>query len=660
MKPKYAELTRIEFFKSADNYGMLKVYEDLYKKSIKNINVKNLIPMIKNIRNMMTAIRYLKSKTTVNIPGIDGQKFDLLLQSYSYEELHEIICKRIDNYQTDGVKKIYLEKKSGGRQLYFGYNAIDKIIHQMIKQILEPYCEGKFFKHSYGFRPTRNMGEALARCHHLVLNAECEYCVNIEIEDFYSNIHHNLLLKQIWNIGIRDKQVLALIRKILKSPVDCVIQEKGLIPDCILSPLLSNIVLNEMDQWIAGQWEQFKNHTETTKKSDEFFKELRGKRKYLNPEYNPKRKVKDNRKWIWEWKSLKIGYLVRYAEDIKIFTQNYKDARKWYFGLKQFIEKRLHLNINEANSKVVNLKKAKCTFQGFDLSITDTKKIKKKPRSNVKRKSSKTVHQLRVRVSTENIKKMSMEYKRHLKQLESSGGRDLNDIEALNKRILAWQNYCRYGTYPSKDLDIVYQRCVTKLNKLWKCSQVIKPVAIDEISLVNKSFARRYKNYHGMTWLGANERAIYPIWAVKQKRLAQRKPDISPFIKKDLLTYWKQNLEWDNQRAFKLIQNYCCSKWVDAFTYTAVTELFTTQFGKCPVSGLPLELGFEIHHIIPKSIGGSDEFKNLVMLNPNVHKLIHCKSPQISMKRGLEIRNLGGRVDKIYLKKLKEQTRVKN
>ena len=80
MKPEYARnLTRMQFFKSADYYNMSKVYEDLYLKSSKNINVKNLIPTIKDKRNMLIAIRCIKSNTGADTAGIDGITFTELL-----------------------------------------------------------------------------------------------------------------------------------------------------------------------------------------------------------------------------------------------------------------------------------------------------------------------------------------------------------------------------------------------------------------------------------------------------------------------------------------------------------------------------------------------------------------------------------------------------
>ena len=320
MKPEYAQTTRIQFFKSADYYGMSEVYEDLYHKSTNNINVKNLIPIIKDKRNMLIAIRCIKANKGADTAGIDGITFSQMLKSNSIDELHHKVCELIDDYKSSGVRRVYIPKSNGKLRPLGIPNAIDKLVQQMIKQVLEPYCEGKFYKHSYGFRPTRGVGEAIARCHHLVVNARCTYCVDIDIKGFFDNVHHNRLIKQMWHLGIRDKQVLMLVKKIIKSPVDGVIPTKGTPQGGVLSPLLSNIVLNELDHWVAKQWEDFQSHCYSNKTKDEFYKELQYNNKSPNPNYIPGKKTKGNSKYIRKWKTLKTGFIVRYADDCNIFT----------------------------------------------------------------------------------------------------------------------------------------------------------------------------------------------------------------------------------------------------------------------------------------------------------------------------------------------------
>ena len=82
--------------------------------------------------------------------------------------------------------------------------------------------------------------------------------VDIDIKGFFDNVNHGKLLKQMWSMGIQDKKVLSIISKLLKAEIVGVgTPNKGTPQGGILSPLLSNIVLNELDWWISNQWETF-------------------------------------------------------------------------------------------------------------------------------------------------------------------------------------------------------------------------------------------------------------------------------------------------------------------------------------------------------------------------------------------------------------------
>ncbi|MFR5740449.1 MAG: reverse transcriptase domain-containing protein [Coprococcus sp.] len=146
--------------------------------------------------------------------------------------------------------------KDNGKERPLGIPTIeDRLIQQCILQILEPICEAKFHKHSYGFRPNRKTHNAIARFSYLVYHAKLEYVVDIDIKGFFDNVNHAKLIKQMWSLGIRDKNLLFYHIKVAQKHaiVRRGSSEKGTPQGGILSPLLSNIVLNELDWWISNQ-----------------------------------------------------------------------------------------------------------------------------------------------------------------------------------------------------------------------------------------------------------------------------------------------------------------------------------------------------------------------------------------------------------------------
>lgn len=145
---------------------------------------------------------------------------------------------------------------------------------------------------------------------------------------------------EMWSLGIRDKALLSIISRLLKAEI---IGEgfptKGTPQGGILSPLLSNIVLNELDWWVSNQWGIF----ETRKR----YKSQIGR-------YNALKQS-----------NLKHCYIVRYADDLKILCRTRSQAIEMYYAVKGFLQTRLCLDISEEKSKVVNLKKNSSEFLGF-------------------------------------------------------------------------------------------------------------------------------------------------------------------------------------------------------------------------------------------------------------------------------------------------------
>ena len=118
----------------------------------------------------------------------------------------------------------------------------DKLVENAVAQILEQIYEPKFYNESFGFRANRNCHQAVREIIEMVQYRKTNYVVEADIKGFFDNVDHGKLLKQIWTLGIRDKRLICIISKILKSEIEGEgIPTKGTPQSGIISPLLSLI-----------------------------------------------------------------------------------------------------------------------------------------------------------------------------------------------------------------------------------------------------------------------------------------------------------------------------------------------------------------------------------------------------------------------------------
>ncbi|WP_039785988.1 group II intron reverse transcriptase/maturase, partial [Paenibacillus riograndensis] len=324
-----------------DYYNMTGTFTELYERAKNKGKFSKLNDIVTSRENILLAYRTIKSNKGSRTAGTDGKTIEDI-KVETDEAIVNLIRQKLLNYRPKKVRRVFIPKPNG-KQRPLGIPCIlDRIVQQCFKQVLEPIAEARFYKHSYGFRPMRATHHAIARVQHLINFNRLHYIVDIDIKGFFDNVNHTRLIKQLWNMGIRDRKVLRIISKMLKAEIEGEGRPtKGTPQGGILSPLLSNIVLNDLDQWVAGQWADFT----TTHKYD-----------------------RDDNKYMALKKShLKEGYIVRYADDFKILCRDWKTAQKWYHAVRSYLQERLKLDISPEKSQILNLRKRCSEFLGFTI-----------------------------------------------------------------------------------------------------------------------------------------------------------------------------------------------------------------------------------------------------------------------------------------------------
>jgi len=247
------DLKKKQLLRNNEYYSMQEIFDRLHEQSCNGYKFRDLMKHISSEENILLAYRNIKKNkgsTTVGTDNLDIAYY----REWDKDKFVSYFQNKLANYQPKSVRRVEIPKPNGKTRPLGIPCMDDRIIQQCIKQVLEPICEAKFHKHSYGFRPNRSTSHAIARCMSLMNMNKLHYVVDIDIKGFFDNVNHTKLKKQLWNLGIQDKNLIRVIDKILKSEIQGIgIPTKGTPQGGIISPLLSNVVLNELDWWISSQ-----------------------------------------------------------------------------------------------------------------------------------------------------------------------------------------------------------------------------------------------------------------------------------------------------------------------------------------------------------------------------------------------------------------------
>lgn len=209
-----------QILRNNEYYDMQKVFDDLYSQSLQGKSFNQLLKIIASKNNILLAYRNIKGNKGSKTSGVDQLNISSVNDTDA-NALVEKTQKMFANYFPGRVKRVEIPKPDGsGNMRPLGIPTIsDRLIQQCILQVLEPICEAKFCDNSYGFRPDRSCENAISKAMNCMQQKHMHYCVDIDIAGFFDNVNHGKLLKQMWALGLRDKNLLCIISKILKSEI---------------------------------------------------------------------------------------------------------------------------------------------------------------------------------------------------------------------------------------------------------------------------------------------------------------------------------------------------------------------------------------------------------------------------------------------------------
>lgn len=541
------------------------------------MNKKSIFSEIIKEENFNVAIENIK-KNGEKALGID--KIDLK-EFMKNPNPYQIIINRLQDYKPNGVRKVEIPKGEGKTRPLGILTIEDKIIQMMFKNILEPICEKKFHNNSYGFRPNRRVEHVIAHNSKLINMSKLHFCVDIDIKGFFDNINHKKLIKQCIKIGIKDMKVISIIKEMLKAPIHhkdgtVEIPTKGTPQGGVLSPLLSNIYLNELDWWISKQWQTLKTkHTYSN----------RGK-KYLA---------------IRKTKLIEV-HLVRYADDFKLLCRNRESAEKMFKITKQFLKEKLKLDISKKKSKIINLRKKKSEFLGFTIKTV------------LKGKNGKRVAHLWMKDKA--IKRSAETLKESIKKIRENPNK--KNVLLYNSQVRGIQNYYRIATHITNSL--------TKIGHKIRTTEYNRLKSIAKTNQKDERYRERYKGYNFKTWT-VNGITLFTIQAMKSKN-----PMMYSIKAPKKLTLKQEK----NQEVEKLYEKISKNKKdeYDSEWNAIRAIIYHKQACKCYVTGEFLKHNeFAVHHVIAREYGGTDDLKNLVILKKEIHIELHKKNPVFSNRK---------------------------
>jgi len=611
----------VDDLRHSEYYGMQDVFDELYAKSKASEHFTDLMGLILSRENILLAYRNIKTNTGSNTPGTDKLTINDIAKLTPEELVNKIryIVKGSQHgYRPKPVRRKDIPKPyDPTKSRPLGIPCIwDRMVQQCIKQVMEPICEAKFSENSFGFRPNRSAEHAIQRTYCMMQKSNLHYVIEFDIKAFFDEVNHSKLIKQIWAMGIHDKHLIWVLKQILKAPIKLpngkvVPSVKGTPQGGIISPLLANIVLNELDHWIESQWQ---DHPVT--------------RKYWIGKNKGGSEIKSTGYRAMKSTHLKEMYIVRYADDFRIFCRTKNEAERTRVAITQWLLERLKLQVSEEKTKIVNVKRRYSDFLGFKIKV----------HSKGKQSNGKNKYVVMSHISDKNLKnkrkKLIEQAKRIARPKDGKTGEQ--EVILYNQMVTGMQHYYKIATHISKDCSILNRAVMIVLTNRLKESKGSR--LVKKGRELTKFEMKQYGKSKMLRFVSGINEPIYPIGFIQHQKPMARKREICSFTTKgrealhsNLRVNVALMLEMMRQSLYGRSAEYADNR----------ISLFSAQWGKCSVTGREFTTLKDIHchHIDPRKNGGSDKYENLILVLTPVHRLIHA-TDENTIRKYLELLKL--------------------
>ena len=575
-------------------YGLIGVCDNLYKQSKENKCFVNLLRYVADPANIRLAFRNIKRNGGSNTPGVDGKTVKDY-ETMTVAQLVRLVQNKLQYYVPKPVKRVEIPKSSDPNKTRpLGIPCfVDRLVQQCVKQVLEPILEAKFYKDSFGFRPNRGVEDALAVIEHRINFGKLYYVVDADIKGFFDNVNHSKLIKQLWTLGIRDKKLLCIIKAMLKAPIllpdkTKIYPDRGCAQGGVISPLLSLVVLNELDWWIASQWDCHPMHTK----------------------YSPSGKNAALKR-----SGLKEMHIVRYADDFKLICRTKEDAKLTYNATVKWLKERLSLDVSPEKSGITDLRRRYTDFLGFEL------KVRRRYPSHVRRARNYVVTS---RIKRKTMSRLENEIRKHYSNIQHSlGNTKANAIRAYNAAVIGWHEYYGLASQASRDFNMIEFHTLQDKKIRLKDLSTIPP---DKSRKLTKA-ENRYSKSGRMAYLEGEP--LIPVAYARGRPPSMPNRSLCEYTSegRQALNCPPLGIPEEDAAAYMLLADP--SKPIE-LEDNAISKL-SAQHGLCAITGVPLNPS-DAHCILinPYRKDKLYRYNNLMIVNPVVYNAVSEFVPNVA------------------------------